>query len=706
MGTYRLQLNPRFTFKDVEDLLDYFSSLGVSHLYLSPVLKARPGSTHGYDVVDHSAINDELGGEEAYLNLLRKAKKAGLGVIQDIVPNHMSVHETNWRFQDLLRNWRESKYYDYFDHYCEDRIALPVLEDKLDEVLRKGLISVEGDWIVYKGMKFPINEEGKRIWSETGDLRKVLSSQHYELRFWREGPSYRRFFAVNELIALRAEREEVFKESHEYISRFPVSGFRVDHVDGLLDPGEYLRRLRGLVGDRTIYVEKILSLDERLEDWGVEGTTGYDFLNYANLLLVREPGRILEIFREFTGEELDPDRLIEECKRLVARTLFKSDIEYLSKLTGVDQEYLVEFLSCMKVYRTYYPRGMDEVRRCDKGGKIPEEILPRLEQYMPAIFAKGYEDTALFRYNPLISINEVGSDVRRLSLSMEEYHRFMTTRAETTMNATSTHDTKFSEDVRARISALSQFPEEWRERVLRWHDILKPKVDRNLEYRFYQTLVGSFEEFSEDYKRRLRDHMLKVAREAKVYTTWEDPNLEYEGKVMDVVEEAFNNSQFRKDFLEFVEMVKDPGYRNSLITVVLKLTSPGVPDIYQGTEVWRYLLTDPDNRMPVDFRHLREVMKSLPQSAKGWSIRDERLKMFLIREGLRLRRKGKLGKYKGRPFGYERGDVMVILSTNATGDLKLEGTYKDLLSGEERREVDVNEVKTWGFMVLVREESS
>ncbi|TRM84252.1 malto-oligosyltrehalose synthase [Sulfolobus sp. F3] len=682
-STYRLQLNKDFDFERVIEYLDYFKELGISHLYLSPVLQARPSSSHGYDVVEHSKINDELGGEEGYFKLVNEAKKRGLGIIQDIVPNHMAVHSNNWRLMDVLENWKNSKYYNYFDIYDEDIIILPILEDVPDNVIRNNLIEVKDSYVKYRDFLFPINKEGIEYLKKLNcfqtsclskdDIKKLLGMQYYELKFWKEYPNYRRFFAVNDLIAIKVELEEVFNESHSVISRLPIDGLRVDHIDGLYDPKQYIDRLRKIFPNKIIYVEKILSLGEKLpENWNVDGTTGYDFLNYVNLLLVDKSGEeeLTKFYEEFVGRKLDIESIITESKKLVAKTLFRGDIQRLAKLFGVNEDYLIDFLSCLKRYRTYLPyEDMNVIDECDKEKKLRDEkALIRLQQYMPAIFAKGYEDTALFIYNRLISLNEVGSNLRMFSITLDEFHDFNSSRVNSiSLNATSTHDTKFSEDVRARISVLSEIPKEWKERVIYWHDLLKPKIDRNDEYRFYQTIVGSFESYNEEYVNRIKNHMIKAIREAKVNTTWENPNVEYEKRVLAFIDDTLSNDTFRSDLINFLKKVTYYGYMKSLITITLKCTSPGIPDIYQGTEVWRYLLTDPDNRLPVNFNYLRETMKKLPDSIEKITISDERTKMLVIKKLLSIRRD--LQGYQKLQYGFRRDKIMVLFSPVVTKEI-------------------------------------
>ncbi|MEM3269881.1 MAG: malto-oligosyltrehalose synthase, partial [Saccharolobus sp.] len=386
--------------------------------------------------------------------------------------------------------------------------------------------------------------------------------------------------------------------------------------------------------------------------------------------------------------KIDIEKLIVESKKLVANTLFKGDIERLAKMLNVDYDYLVNFLSCMKKYRTYIPyEDISSIKECDKENRLNNiEGIMRLQQYMPAIYAKGYEDTALFIYNRLISINEVGSDLKRFSIDIEEFHKFNMKRINSiSLNATSTHDTKFSEDVRAKISVLSEIPREWKERVIYWHDLLKPNIDKNDEYRFYQTLLGSFYEgFTEDYINRIKNHMIKVLREAKVHTTWEDPNYDYEKKVLAFIDDAITNDTFKRDFMQFERKVRYYGFMKSLILITLKILSPGVPDIYQGTEVWRYLLTDPDNRLPVDFNKLESLMKQLPDSISKLNISDERTKMLFIKKLLRIR--PLLKDYKPLPYGFKRGDITFLFSPIVTREVRSKVNLPrsfDILRNEE-----------------------
>jgi len=703
LSTYRLQLNKDFNFDRVIENLEYFSDLGVSHLYLSPVYKARPNSSHGYDVTDHSQINPELGGEEKYVELIQKAKEKNLGIIQDIVPNHEAVHPDNWRLMDVLKYGKRSKYYEFFDFFQEfEKIRLPILEDKLDTIISKELIKIEKDkkgelTLVYHDWRLPIFELGE-------DLLSTLRKQNYELTFWKEPPTYRRFFDVNELIAINQEKDFVFEETHKKILLFSVDGFRVDHVDGLYDPEEYIKKLKEKSGNKIVLVEKILSFDEKLFP-GPDGTTGYDFLNFSNLLFSHNERDMTEIYTEFIEHPIEIDDEIRRLKRLIIRELFRFEIERLAKLMGISFETLEEYLVCLNRYRTYHNEVVEE---CDKGkeiSKIAKESpeYAKLQQFMPAIYAKSYEDTFLYRFNRLVSLNEVGSDLRYYKLECDKFHRFNESRVSTkSLNATSTHDTKFGEDVRMKISAISEDPEEWRKKVYEWHSILNPKIDRNTEYRYYQVLVGSyFEGFTEDYKNRIKNYMIKSVREAKEFTSWFNPNFQYEEKIIELIDETFANKDFQRSFLDYERKIRRLGMLKSLSLVALKILSPGVPDFYQGTETWRYLLADPDNRRNVDFNALRKLLDRSRKFDDEMlnDLNDGRLKMYVTYKLLHLRKECDEivlnGSYKqiSLPYGlcgFVRGNkIFVIVKTLQSlieQNVKIDGEYTDVLTGEYFRD--------------------
>jgi len=712
-STYRIQLNKNFTFENVIEILDYLKELGISHLYLSPVFQARPNSTHGYDVVDYSKINEELGGEEEYKRLLREAKSRGLGIIQDIVPNHMAVHEKNWRLMDVLKKGKNSKYYKFFDFYPEEeKIRLPILEDELIKVIEKGLIKIEkiGEeyYVVYRDWKLPLNGVKE-------SLEETLNSQHYILTFWNNPPSYRRFFDVNELIGVNEEIEEVFEEVHSKILEFDLDGFRVDHVDGLYDPINYVKKLKEKSKGKIILVEKILGFKEKLFE-GPDGTTGYDFLNYSNLLFHFNEEKVTRVYYNFIGEEKNVDEEIRESKEKIIDELFKFEITRFAKLLNLTFDELKKYLICLNKYRTYG----EVIEECDKTGKLKEikstNAYYKLQQIMPAIYAKSYEDTFLFRYNRLISLNEVGSDLHYFTIECEKFHEFNEKRVGTlSLNATSTHDTKYSEDFRMKISVISEIPEEWERRVKEWHEILNPNIDKNDEYRFYQVLLGSYflDGFSESYKDRIKQHMIKSLREAKVHTSWLNVNKEYEDKMLKLIEEAFSNKQFKESFREFELRIRRLGMLKSLSLLILKILSPGIPDFYQGTESWRYLLTDPDNRSQVDFKRLIELFERSKKFDNKMleDMNDGRIKIHYTYKLLNLRRKYEINElsYKGEKLqkglcGFWRGDkILVIVKTLSTLPkitVNIQGKFVDYITGEEfENEIEIDQLPR----VLIKE---
>ncbi|BCU71276.1 malto-oligosyltrehalose synthase [Stygiolobus caldivivus] len=720
LSTYRVQLNKGFNFDNVIEHLDYFTELGISHLYLSPVFQARPGSTHGYDVTDHTKINPELGGEDKYRELIRKAKEKGLGIIQDIVPNHTAVHSDNWRLMDVLKNGKTSKYYQFFDFYKEEnKIRLPILEDSLDNVVSRGLIEIIKDkdgnyFLKYHDWRLPLSRMGQ-------DLNETLRDQFYELTYWKEPPSYRRFFDVNELIAINQEVDFVFEETHKKILEFDVDGFRIDHVDGLYEPEKYVKKLKEKSKNKIILVEKILSFDEKLFN-GPDGTTGYDFLNFSNLLYTFNEEDMTRVYYDFIGTDFtyDIDKAIKEAKKFVIEELFNYEVSRLSKLLGVSTETLKNYLSCLTRYRTY---NNEVIKECDKGEEISKaakerpEIYTKLQQFMPAVFAKAYEDTFLYRYNRLVSLNEVGSNLAYYHFDCSKFHEFNSSRISSlSLNATSTHDTKFSEDVRMKISAISEKPKEWEKRVKEWHEILNPKVDRNTEYRFYQVLVGSYYEgFTVDYKERLKSHMIKSVREAKEHTSWLKINQEYENKLIELVNETFDNKEFQRSFLEYETTIRKLGMIKSLSLLTLKVLSPGVPDFYQGTETWRYLLTDPDNRRSVDFDKLNTLLKNSKKydSLMSRNMDDGRIKVYTTYKLLHLRQLYDEviinGSYEPLKLplglcGFTRGKrILVIVKTLASlGEqtIRIDGEYLDVLTNEEiRNEVNVTDLPR----VLIKE---
>jgi len=707
LSTYRLQLNREFPFTSVIGLLDYFSELGVTHLYLSPILRARPGSTHCYDVVDHSTINEELGGEQGYRALVEEARKRGLGIVQDIVPNHMALHQANWRLMDVLEKGLQSRYSEYFDidWVGSKRVILPILEADAEKLISEGKIRIglaQGlPSIIYSDRWFPINQAGLDVLRQAGPsdnkslerlnpdlVRRVLDCQYYTLSESKEQPNYRRFFNVNELIGVNVEKKWVFDESHSVLSRLAdlgVDGYRVDHIDGLMHPASYLEWLRGLVGDAYIVVEKILAGDEEPRgNWACNGTTGYDFMNRVNQIFIDEENasHLTQIYEEFICRKIDLDTLIAEKRRFVLEKLLKAEFErifreFQARIPDINnlREKLLQFALRLPVYRTYVDDAtisdwdMRLISSIDFDGSIlslikrDRDTFLKLQQILPAVTAKGYEDSVLFVYNRLMSLNEVGGDLRVFGCGVDSFHEFNKRRLAhwpLTMSATSTHDSKLSEDVRCRLDVLSQMPVEWSSFVKEMRDSLNPHVDPNDEYRLYQTLVGTWpmEDLTPGYKERIRSFTLKAMREAGENTSWMQPNTEYEEKVMNLIDDMFERKDIRLLIDRMVERVAPLGMLYSLSTLILKMTSPGVPDIYQGCEVWRFLLTDPDNRMQVDFPHLRRMLKAVKDSDSGRlmaNMCDGGTKMYITTRLLHLRR--------GLPEVFQYGDYEPIPTT-------------------------------------------
>jgi (1->4)-alpha-D-glucan 1-alpha-D-glucosylmutase len=582
--TYRLQLLPHLDFAAARELVPYLRDLGVSHLYLAPSMQARSGSTHGYDVVDPTRLSDNLGGEEEF----RRLCGAGLGVILDVVPNHMAASDENPFWRDPL--WR-AKFFD-----------------------------VE----------------------------------------WRTG-GVRRFFDIGDLAGVRMEDPEVFQTTHakvlELVREGLLDGIRVDHPDGLANPPRYLHRLREAGIDR-VWVEKILEPGEPLREWPVEGTTGYEFANDVTAVFVdpaaEEP--LTELYRELTAEERDFADIALEAKLELARDTFEQEVDWLrADLDTSDELDIPRALASFHVYRTYVDPDTGEVDGLDRQAiaeaRLPSDLASilqlderghdafviRFQQTTPPVMAKGVEDTAFYRYNRLICLNEVGGDPARFSLSIDDFHAANFERLRRFPNAllaTQTHDTKRSGDVRARLTALSWLPGEWREHVLEWRRINEPlrgdAPDANEEYLVYQTLVGAWPLERE----RLDEYLEKALREAKVNTNWLEPNVRWEDDVKSFAGALYNHEPFRASFDPFVERVAQLGEHIALGQTLLKLTCPGVPDVYQGDELWNLSLVDPDNRRAVDWDERRRALAELKAGAPPTRATA---KLFLIWKTLELR---------------------------------------------------------------------
>ncbi|MBV9525034.1 MAG: malto-oligosyltrehalose synthase, partial [Candidatus Dormibacteraeota bacterium] len=696
--TYRVQLRAEFDFAAATQIIPYLAALGVSHLYCSPYMQAAPGSTHGYDVVDPTHVSDDLGGEEG-LGLLDGALRThGMGQLLDIVPNHMCVSSPlNRWWWDVLRQGRASPYADFFDVEweapgLEGRVLLPVLGDPLETVLAKGELRLEpgarGPELSYFETRFPLRD------ADAGDAAAVdltlLQRQHYVLEHWRTGLrriNYRRFFDIASLAGVRVEDARVFDAVHERVLRLVsdgvVDGLRVDHVDGLRDPGGYLARLRRAAPDAWIVVEKILAADEELpEGWDVAGTTGYEFIERAGALGIDDRGlrAMRAAYAAFAGDDGGFAHVSYDSRRAVLRELLQSELGRLTRaaeaadIPGAAAE-LEELLCGMPVYRMY-PSRADGLREADRrvldqavtsarsSGRCDEdrldalvsvlagdgtlvdaavELRTRFQQVSSAVMAKGVEDTAFYRDVPLVSLNEVGSDpchvdgVTDLHASAVRIAR----RRPLTLLATSTHDTKRGEDARVRIVMLSEMPDAWMDAVRRWSEWAAPyrsegAPSRSAEYLLYQTLVGAHPLDAD----RACAYLLKAAREAKRETSWLDPDSSYEAALDTFVRGVVNHASISVEVQGLVDSMTPEWQVASLSQTLLKLTSPGVPDIYQGSELWDLRLVDPDNRTPVDYELRRRLLREL-DGLSGAQIMQRAAegvpKLHLIRTALRVR---------------------------------------------------------------------
>ncbi len=585
--TYRLQLLPHLDFDAARALVPYLRELGVSHLYLSPSLQARSGSTHGYDVVDPTNVSQELGGEERF----RALCEAGLRVILDIVPNHMAA-----------------------------------------------------------------SEEGNPFWRDP-----LWRAKFFDLD-WRTSGA-RRFFDIGELAGVRVEDPEVFEVTHAKVIELTrdglLDGVRVDHVDGLANPARYLERLHE-AGIEHVWVEKILAPDEELRDWPVEGTTGYQFANDATRLFLDPDteGLLTWTYAEFANERRSFNEIARGAKLEQAATAFEPEVARLHAQLGEGEDDLdlPTALASLDLYRTYVDPDNGQIDDRDRAA-IVESGLParlagllmleerghdafvlRFQQTTPAVAAKGVEDTAFYRFNRLLCLNEVGGDPDLFSLSVDEFHARNLERARRfphELLASQTHDTKRSGDARARLSALSWHAEEWTHQVFRWRELndglrLRDAPDRNEEYLIYQTLASTWPIELD----RVTEYLEKAFREAKIHTSWTSPDELREEAVRAFVGRIFEYRPFLEEFVPFAGRLAADGRRIALGQTLLKLTCPGVPDIYQGDELWSFSLVDPDNRRAVDWERRRALLAEL---RGGASIREENEKLYLIWKTLELR---------------------------------------------------------------------
>ncbi|WP_422741510.1 malto-oligosyltrehalose synthase [Micromonospora sp. WMMD754] len=663
-STYRVQVRPGFDLDATAELADYLSALGVTHLYTAPLLTATPGSQHGYDVVDPRAVNPELGGEAGRRRLVRALRAAGLGLVVDIVPNHAGVArpEANPAWWDVLRRGRDSAYADWFDiDWDRGRLLLPVLADAPDAL--DDLKLVDGE-LRYHEHRFPIADG-----TGGGTPRQVHDRQHYELVNWRRGDAeltYRRFFAVSDLAGLRVEDPAVFDATHAEILRWvdagDVDGIRVDHPDGLRDPAGYLARLRAAAPERWLVVEKILEYGEDLPDWPVDGTTGYDALAAVSGLFVdpdAEPdftaldGRLTG--RHTSWEDLTHGTKLEAATRLLAAELTRLAALVPELPREQVRAALAELAACFPVYRGYPPEGARHLAaaRSEAGRRRPDltgvldavtarlrdpdhELAARFPQLTGAVMAKGVEDTAYYRWSRFVALNEVGGSPAHFGVPPAELHRFAAARQvrwPASMTTLSTHDTKRGEDVRARLAVLSEMPGRWAERVTDWMS-RAPLADPALAHLLWQTAVGAWP-IERD---RLHGYAEKAAREASVSTSWADPDPAFEHEMHALVDRMYDDPELHAQITAFADEITPAGWSNSLGQKLVQLTMPGVPDTYQGTELWENSLVDPDNRRPVDFAVRRRTLARLDAGWRPAVAADGAAKLLVVSRTLRLRR--------------------------------------------------------------------
>jgi (1->4)-alpha-D-glucan 1-alpha-D-glucosylmutase len=884
-ATYRLQFNQSSTFEQAAGLVEYLDELGISDIYASPFLMARPGSVHGYDVTNHAKFNPEIGDEESFVRLAQALEQRRMGLIADVVPNHMCIsHSSNGWWWDVLENGPSSPFAHYFDidwrppkEELVNKVLLPVLGDQFGRTLENQEIQIvfnEGQFqVAVYGAPLPLApgtwtmilepaaaklreklgaahehvgemesiitalshlpgptetdearirerqrekeivkrrllglleaspEAGQAIQGALSDingrrgeppsfdrLERLLESEAYRLSFWRvamDEINYRRFFDINDLAAIRVEDPEVFSAVHalifDLVRRGYIRGLRVDHPDGLFEPEKYFRFLQDACkawntasnghaqsngANKMFYVvaEKILTGNEPLRtEWAVEGTTGYGFLNLANGLFVdRTKEKAFHLlYRRFTGWTAAFDDLVCDSKRLILQVAMSSELNVLArKLDRISEQHrwsrdftleslrdaLRETLAAFPVYRTYVrgdqievdpqdrrqvttaireakrrnpaisesvfdfiqsvlllerPSGVDDRQQAER-----QLFVMRFQQLSSPVMAKGVEDTAFYRYYPLASVNEVGGDPGRFGVSSNEFHRRNLIRRElwpNSMSASSTHDTKRGEDVRARINVLSEIPADWYRAIRRWRglnrsaktlvgDRLAP--DANEEYLLYQTLAGTWpllpmnpEEHAE-YIRRIDGYMQKALHEAKIHTSWINPNAAYEEAVKKFVERVLQptpENTFLQELRQFQAPIARAGMWNSLAQLLVKIASPGVPDFYQGNEIWAFDLVDPDNRRAVNYEVRRKMLASLRAQAERdraalmdrlrESPCDGAIKMFITSEALRFRRDHPdlfaQGSYTGLAMEGSRGRHVVAFARATKNEMVL-----------------------------------
>ncbi|MFV5237389.1 malto-oligosyltrehalose synthase [Enterobacter mori] len=716
-ATYRIQFRNGMTFDRVVALIPYFRDLGISHLYASPVFTATTDSTHGYDVTDPNEIDPAIGGRDGFNRMAAALRQAGMGLILDIVPNHMSTSLENRWWRDVIEHGKQSRYARYFDIDWSRPLTLPFLGDTFEAELEKGAIRLHRDSVtnkaalVYYDTGYPLNPG---TWDENKSIAELHEAQSWRLMSWREAPkqlSWRRFFEITGLVGVRVEDEQVFHDTHRLILELvhggTVDGLRIDHIDGLADPLGYLQRLCQATGpDCYITVEKILAKGEQLPaEWPVSGTTGYEFIASLAEVLVDDNSleRLEKVHNETLGITVDRQNALRDAKGLMTDRNFEGEFTTLLNLArdlaqhnGVEiqtddiHHALRELLIAFPVYRTYgtaegltpsdvtlLSRVVASVNTSEPAlslivriltGDLPERdrdaatlFRTRFQQLTGPLMAKSVEDTLFFRHNLELALNEVGADPTPRAFSLSRFHQEMRIRLARQPDAllgTSTHDTKRGEDARARLYTLTEAPEQWGENLARWRQMNQTHV-RFLNdgtapnaadtWMIYQALAGVWPatlspddwDGLQTLEARFLGFIEKALREAKQRTDWIDSNESYENVVMDYVRHLLSpdNTLFLHDFSETLQPFVRAGLMNSLSQTVIKLTAPGVPDIYQGSEALNFSLVDPDNRREPDFaalvQNLSKANLRVFNDEQCW--RDGRVKQYVTATLLRLR---------------------------------------------------------------------
>ncbi|WP_459612152.1 malto-oligosyltrehalose synthase [Corynebacterium urogenitale] len=734
-ATYRLQLrgpasspDDAFTFADAEARIDYYAKLGVSHLYLSPVLTAPAASTHNYDVTDPTTINPELGGIEGLRSLAEAAHAAGIKLLVDIVPNHVGVDEPklNAWWWDVLKHGQDSEFSEYFDiDWSEEngaggRLGLPILGSEEDvEALE---VDAQAGVLRYYEHEFPLAPG-----TENGTPQEVHDKQHYRLMFWRDGIiNYRRFFSINGLAGLRQEDPIVFEHTHRILNQLIaadiIDGVRVDHPDGLADPFGYLESLRNLIGeDRWLLVEKILGVTEPLDPrLHVDGTTGYDALREFDGVFVNRPAvkHMDALAEKWTGSKWDSaafEKAEEELKAEVARSELAAEVRRLARAVRNDnwstsgddvpddvlEETLVGLIAAMPVYRADY-QSLSRVtstviahhliahpERADALDLISTALLSfgeantRFAQVCGAVMAKGVEDTAFYRGSRLVSLQEVGGAPGRFGVSPAEYHMLQAERARLwprAMTALTTHDTKRGEDVRSRITAFTEVYEEFA-------DLCEtvPYVDGMTCHFLLQNIVGVWPaegEVSDELRARLHSYAEKAMREAGVHTTWFDNNKAFESSIHEWIDELIDTHS--APITEFVRKIDAGGKVIANSKKLLQLMSPGIPDIYQGTEFFTDSLVDPDNRRRVDYDEREEALERI---SRGDIRTDDDERLAMIVKALNVRTQKELDEASYLPV-MARGELYRAVLGMMRGE--------DVITLVTRRPITVERAGGWG----------